>query len=296
MTTASRRRHVQDRWPRQRHHRTVPGRRGERPRDRYVVSTGPGHPPVEAGRTRRADGGGGAGGRCGVRPGEAVLDRAVGQRGGDRRLPRRTLDRRRHVDQGRRRGVDGHDVHRGWADQRHGRTGSGSPRSTRSGRVRGAPRSTASPRWKPAAPGGLRAVAASRRVTLTWNAPASNGAAITDYIIQRSTNGRPWATVGDGVSTARSYVVTGLTNGVSYRFRVAAKNAVGVGSWSLAVRATPGPADPRAHRDRMLESISGGLVATWARRSRKPIGRSPDVDRRCEAHGDLSVTTTTIVA
>jgi titin len=98
---------------------------------------------------------------------------------------------------------------------------------------------TAVPRWKPAAPGGLRAVAGARRVTLTWNAPASNGAAITDYVIQRSPDGKRWTTVRDGVSTARSSIVTGLTNGVAYRFRVAAKNAVGVGPWSLTVRATP---------------------------------------------------------
>ncbi len=97
----------------------------------------------------------------------------------------------------------------------------------------------AKPVWKPAAPGGLRAVPASRRVTLSWTTPASNGSAITDYVIQRSSNGKPWTTIRDGVSTARSMTVTGLTNGVQYQFRVAAKNSVGVGPWSLAVRATP---------------------------------------------------------
>jgi hypothetical protein len=34
-------------------------------------------------------------------------------------------------------------------------------------------------------------------------------------------------------------VIGGLTNGTSYRFRVAAKNVVGVGPWSAAARATP---------------------------------------------------------
>jgi hypothetical protein len=41
------------------------------------------------------------------------------------------------------------------------------------------------------------------------------------------------------VSTARRSTITGLTNGTTYRFRVAAKNAVGVGPWSTTVRAIP---------------------------------------------------------
>jgi titin len=95
----------------------------------------------------------------------------------------------------------------------------------------------ATPAWKPAPPGGLRATAASRRVTLRWNAPASNGQPITDYVIQRSVGRRAWTTVRDRVSTTRRLVITGLTNGTRYRFRVAAKNAVGTGPWSATVRA-----------------------------------------------------------
>jgi hypothetical protein len=97
----------------------------------------------------------------------------------------------------------------------------------------------ARPVWKPAAPVRLRAAVASRQVRLTWAALASNGSAITDYIIQRAAPGTAWTTVRDGVSTARSHVVTRLTNGTPYRFRVAAKNAVGIGLWSLVVRAVP---------------------------------------------------------
>jgi titin len=96
----------------------------------------------------------------------------------------------------------------------------------------------ATPRWKPAAPR-LRATAArSLQVKLTWTAPTSNGAPITDYVIQRST-GKRWTTVRDGISTARSLVITRLTDGVAYRFRVAAVNAVGRGLWSASVQATP---------------------------------------------------------
>ena len=104
----------------------------------------------------------------------------------------------------------------------------------------------ATPRWKPAAPSGLRGTVAptggvrSGQVKLTWNAPASTGgAAVTDYVIQRSTNRSAWTTLRDGVSTTRSYLVTRLANGTQYRFRVAARNAVGQGPWTGAVRATP---------------------------------------------------------
>ena len=97
---------------------------------------------------------------------------------------------------------------------------------------------TATPRWKPAAPSAVRAAPGTGRVRLTWTAPASNGSPITDYVIQRSA-GRRWTTVRDAVSPARSRLVSRLTDGTHYRFRVAAKNAVGRGFWSAIVRATP---------------------------------------------------------
>jgi subtilisin family serine protease len=98
----------------------------------------------------------------------------------------------------------------------------------------------ATPRWKPTAPRNLDATARNRRVTLEWAAPRSNGGArVTDYVIQRSTNGRTWTTINDGVSNDRTATVGRLNNGTNYRFRVAAKNVVGRGGWSAVVRATP---------------------------------------------------------
>jgi hypothetical protein len=104
----------------------------------------------------------------------------------------------------------------------------------------------AAPRWTPTAPISLRAAVAPTRgvgpgqVRLTWNPPRStNGAVIRDYLLQRSVDGKRWTTIRDGVSTGRSRTVTGLRNGISYRFRVAAVNDVGRGTWSVVVRATP---------------------------------------------------------
>jgi subtilisin family serine protease len=105
------------------------------------------------------------------------------------------------------------------------------------------------PRWKPSTPRRLRAIVAPLRgvgsgeVRLTWRPPRSSGGGewtrLTDYVIQRSTNGRTWTKVRDGVSAATSHVVRGLTNGHRYRFRVAVRNVVGLGPWSRTVTATP---------------------------------------------------------
>ena len=105
---------------------------------------------------------------------------------------------------------------------------------------------TATPRAVPGAPLGLSAVVApasgvgSGEVRLSWAAPASDGGSpVTDYVIERSTNGFTWVTVVDGVSTATSHTVSGLSNGTAYQFRVTAHNAVGDGQPSAEVSATP---------------------------------------------------------
>jgi titin len=81
----------------------------------------------------------------------------------------------------------------------------------------------------------------SGSVYLTWAAPANDGgSAITDYVVQYSSNsGSTWNTFSDGTSTALNATVTGLTNGTSYQFRVAAVNAIGTGSYSSTTTATP---------------------------------------------------------
>ena len=94
----------------------------------------------------------------------------------------------------------------------------------------------------PSPPRSLTALAGSGQVDLSWIAPSSSGGLpITDYVIQRSYNGgRTWVSLSDGVSTNRFYRATGLTNGATYQFRVAARNAVGWSPVSNVVTATPG--------------------------------------------------------
>lgn len=67
---------------------------------------------------------------------------------------------------------------------------------------------------------------------LSWSARGTGGAAITDYIVHFSSgNGGSWTTFGDGISAVRTTAVTGLTNGISYVFHVAAVNAIGTSAF-----------------------------------------------------------------
>jgi predicted phage tail protein len=93
----------------------------------------------------------------------------------------------------------------------------------------------------PGVPGGLTATPGNGRVSLSWTAPAaSGGAAISGYVIYQGTSPgggspRPGAPV-----KGTSYTVTGLTNGTTYYFKVAAVNGAGhQGKASGEVPATP---------------------------------------------------------
>ena len=91
----------------------------------------------------------------------------------------------------------------------------------------------------PGAPTGVVATRGNTQVTLTWSAPASNGGSpVTGYSVtatnvSTSTSSSDACPVSD-TSTTTGCTITGLTNGDSYTFAVAAINAVGTGSFSLA--------------------------------------------------------------
>jgi titin len=91
-----------------------------------------------------------------------------------------------------------------------------------------------SPRSLPSAPSNVKALASDGAAQLTWSKPASEGSApVTDYIIQSSlNNGVTWTILNDAVSPATAATVTGLSNGSSYRFRVATVTTAGQGDWS----------------------------------------------------------------
>ena len=94
----------------------------------------------------------------------------------------------------------------------------------------------------PGAPTNLAATVQDSSMNLSWSAPASNGGSTTtDYVIEyKLTSGGTWTMFNDGINTNSTTTVTGLSNDNSYDFRVSAKNAVGTGSPSSIISATPG--------------------------------------------------------
>ena len=77
------------------------------------------------------------------------------------------------------------------------------------------------------------------QITLSWTAPADNGATISDYVIERRIGGGAFSILTDGTSAAPGFTDTGLTNGSLHEYRVAAVNAQGTGPVSAIAGATP---------------------------------------------------------
>ena len=115
----------------------------------------------------------------------------------------------------------------------------------------------------PSAPTLTTTVLSSSQIRLSWTRPASVGAApIEHYSYQRSSDGgRTWQTGYAGAS-ARSALVSGLTNGVTYRFRIAAYNRIGWGAWSSTVSVTPRVVAPSAPW-LSAAAVGPGQVKLW---------------------------------
>jgi hypothetical protein len=85
----------------------------------------------------------------------------------------------------------------------------------------------------PSAPTIIRnATAGNQSATVSWHAPVSDGGSpLTGYVVTPYTSYYPHpSTVFDASATTR--VITGLTNGRTYKFRVQAMNAIGTGGFS----------------------------------------------------------------
>ena len=87
----------------------------------------------------------------------------------------------------------------------------------------------------PINPYSLVAIAGDTQVTLGWEEPMWDGGVheITGYTIQQSTDGTSFSTiVANTGNTDTGKVITGLTNGTEYYFKVAAINQSGTGAYS----------------------------------------------------------------
>ncbi len=115
----------------------------------------------------------------------------------------------------------------------------------------------------PDAPTAVSGTAGDEQVALSWTAPASNGgSAVSDYEIEFSDDdGSLWTPFADGVSTATSAAVTGLSNGTEYVFRVRAINAIGPGPWSdPSIGVTPLNPPPAPPTD---VTVTGGMLQAF---------------------------------
>ena len=74
---------------------------------------------------------------------------------------------------------------------------------------------------------------------ITWTAPNTGGAKISDYLAEYSTdNGQTWKTVVKSASSSTSLTLKGLKTKTSYLVRITAKNSVGYGPVSQNLTVT----------------------------------------------------------
>ena len=115
----------------------------------------------------------------------------------------------------------------------------------------------------PFSPTSVSAEPGSGRATAGWGRPVSDGgSAITAYSVTPTQDGvlQPTITVA---GTATSATVTGLTNGATCTFVVAASNALGTGLWSIPTSPiTVGT--PTAPRSPVASPANGAALVTWS--------------------------------
>ena len=115
----------------------------------------------------------------------------------------------------------------------------------------------------PGAPTLSTVTPASTQATLSWVAPSSDGnGAITDYVVQYKV-GSSWVPFVDGTSTNTFAVITGLTNGTTYSFRIAAVNSAGQGAYSNVINAVPATV-PGAATALAANKSGTSATLTWA--------------------------------
>ena len=95
-------------------------------------------------------------------------------------------------------------------------------------------------RQPPSKPTGVTATPGNGQVTLAWTGPTD--ATITRWQVQQkegSGSYGAWVDIPASTASTRSHTVTGLTNGVTYGFKIRAVNAGGNGAPSDEITATP---------------------------------------------------------
>ncbi|MEI6700722.1 MAG: fibronectin type III domain-containing protein, partial [Actinomycetota bacterium] len=119
------------------------------------------------------------------------------------------------------------------------------------------PRSTV-----PGAPLSVGAVKGNTSATLTWTAPSSGGSPITSYVVTPYLGATAQATQSFGPS-ATGGTVTGLTNGQTYTFTVAAVNANGQSPDSAATAPVIPSTTPQPPTSVSAVKANASAVLSW---------------------------------
>lgn len=115
----------------------------------------------------------------------------------------------------------------------------------------------------PGTPGTPTVVPGRGSVTVTWTAPASNGGSpLNGYVITPYLGAAAQAPVV-APSSATSKVVTGLTDGATYTFRVAARNETGRGTDTAASASVVPGAVPAAPVIGAALGAPGAVTVRW---------------------------------
>lgn len=118
----------------------------------------------------------------------------------------------------------------------------------------------------PGSPTNVTGQSGNSSIALSWIAPENNGnSTIINYKIEYSINdGNTWTTLSKESSKLLSYNITGLTNGLSYIFRVSAINAVGTSNPSqVSSSIVPSNSLPSAPRNLAVSRVLTTATLSW---------------------------------
>ena len=126
---------------------------------------------------------------------------------------------------------------------------------------------SATPAAPPEKPAGFKAEAGDQQVTLSWTGPKNDHIIRYEYQQKESSGnfGTTWEKMnltGD-VAAAREYVVTGLTNGTAYTFRMRAVTVGGEGTMSNDSTSVTPDKTPRTPSGFRLEPGNEEITLVW---------------------------------
>ena len=124
-----------------------------------------------------------------------------------------------------------------------------------------APSNSVTPSAVPGAPTQVSATGGNAQATVTWLAPANTGGSpLTGYTVTASPGGAQRSVAGN----VTSVTFTGLANGTSYTFVVAAQNAQELGPASAPSNPVVPATVPAAPTQVSATASEGGAVVTWS--------------------------------